>query len=112
MARFILGIATPPESRTISSVPAHDWASFVEPITGLESGDVISQAAFTVKRSVTDSDTAPTSVQRIISAVATTAGQIDTANHILTFYFRPEDTALMLNAHLFDVQIWVERGSD
>lgn len=111
MARFTLDIATPPENRTIASVPANDWARFVEPITGLETGDVISQAAFTVKRSVSDSDTAVTSVQRIIvPTVAATAGII--VGSTLTFYFRPQDTVLMRTAHLFDVQIWVQRGAE
>lgn len=111
MARFTLEIGTPPEVRTITSVPANDWATLTEHVTGLEAGDTILQASFTVKRAVADADDASTSVQRTIIPEAAESGQI-TNNEKLLFYFRPADTLKMVDAHYFDLQVWVSRGSE
>lgn len=108
MAKFNLDIAVPPEQRTIRNVPANDWASFVEPIV-LEGGDVILQAVFTIKRAYADTDTVSTSVQKIINDVTTSAGVVTPS--LVTFWFAPADTLKMLTANLFDVQLWVQRGS-
>jgi hypothetical protein len=107
---FTLDINVQPQQKDIKWVAAGDWAKFDDTVFGLEAGDTIEQATITVKLLDTDADDAATSVQRSISAVASANGQI-TSNNRIEIYFQPVDTEKMVSSHLYDLQIWVRRGS-
>lgn len=110
---FTLDIYSQPRDLDIKWLSANDWATLTQLVTSIPAGWTIKQAAITVKLSTADADDAVTSVQRVITATASTNGQITTSGTTATctFYMQPADTALMQSSHYYDIQIWAVDAS-
>ena len=82
-------------------------------VTGLAASDAPVQAAFTAKLNASDSDTAPTTVQKIVSQTAGAMGQIvnvGPGTWDLVFPLLSADETAFLTSHVYSVKFWNDVG--
>lgn len=80
----------------------------------LEDADQLLQVLLTAKVALTDSDTAPTTVQKVVTPNAEPVGQIVQLGpnvYEAQFMLTPTDLAKLATKHFLGVKGWVQRGS-
>jgi homoserine acetyltransferase len=106
VTRLSLDAAAPPLAQDIGGTVVNDQVQVLVDVTDFQAGDVVVEAAFTAKVAKTDADSAPTTVQVIVS----TATALDDSTYRFTFPLTQAQSISLETTHGYDVRVWVTRG--
>lgn len=116
MPTFSLDVSQPVERIDYRGVVRGDWATLGESINKERSTDIVTELRFTAKKAIEDLDDAITTIQKVITTVASADGVIvidaDPLKPIKAeFLLGPADTS-KFDGHVYDVQMTISRGGN